>query len=381
MKVLFFLTSRYPTHKAYGVTTGETASALRELGNIVKIVAPTDINSYHNIDEYNNEIVLAPSTSLIFFRRVLLNLRILGSLVFVLTSLVFTLRCARLIKAENPDVLWVRDYWSALILRYLLPDSKIIVEVHQTPSFANHLVLNAIGKDSSSALLTIQESLREELKTKYPSAKVYLGPMGASDDFFRVGRARLHASPRQLENALRVCFVGRMASSGRDNGIFQLLNDWRNVPNSIANLTLIGFSEHESERIRSRFPLENVNLLPSLKHLDIPHALSQFDCGLVPYPEGEYHRTRFPIKIVEYCASGLNVIANDTLSNRELLSDKFTYFYRAGDTEGLLGVLKRIKESVQDSQRRAEKGFMWAQDYTYRKRLAEVYPFLEGRKN
>ena len=180
---------------------------------------------------------------------------------------------------------------------------------------------------------------------------------------------------------LRVCYLGRRTSSGKDNGLTQLLEDWKGIPGGVAHLTLIGLTQPEINQMGTTQSQGNVTFLPSVSHEDVPRVLSEFDCGIIPYPEGDYHRTRFPIKIVEYCASALNVIANETESNKELLTNAFSYFYSAGDSKGLLKVLLLIKENVQDSQRRAEQGFEWAQDYTYQKRLRDIHPFLEGRIN
>jgi len=381
MKVYFFLTSRYPTHKAYGVTTGETAREVREMGNLVKVIAPKHIDSSRKYDQYSNEIISVESPSLVLIRKAVGHIWVLSNIVFVITSIAFTLKSISLIRREGPDVLWVRDYWSALVLQKLVPQCKFVIEVHQSPSLANHLALFKIGKHQNTALLTIQESLKEELKNSYPKTKVFLGPMGASKEFFDIGRTKLENFPKQLNGGLRVCFLGRMTSSGRDNGLFQLLEDWKGVPKNSAILTIIGLSQPEVIQITNRFSLENVKLSLSLKHTEVPRALSEFDCGIVPYPEGGYHRTRFPIKTVEYCAAALNVIANNTSGNREILSDDFAYFYEAGNSENLLRILTKIKNSRSDSHNRAEKGHLWAKDYTYNKRLKEIYPFLEGHIN
>ena len=101
MKFIFFLSSRYPTHKAYGVTTGETARELREIGNKVKVVAPKDSDTILEFDDYNNELLLVTSSFLGFIRRHLSRGRILGAFVFVMTSITFTLKSIRLI----PDYL------------------------------------------------------------------------------------------------------------------------------------------------------------------------------------------------------------------------------------------------------------------------------------
>jgi glycosyltransferase involved in cell wall biosynthesis len=381
MKILFFLTARYPTHKAYGVTTGETARELRELGNVTKVIAPGNRYSKSEYDVYENEVLPLYTPFSNFVRRFFSNISIVGPVTFVVTSIVITLRAIKVIRHEKPDVLWLRDYWATLLLAKIFPRSKLVLEIHQSPSFAKSIILANLEKKDCVAFITIQESLQRELIKRYPRAKIFMGPMGASKAFFDVGRSKLSTFLQKQEDSLRVCYLGRMQSSGKDNGILQLLEDWRSVPISVASLTLIGFSNIEFDQLTKLNPLINVNLIASIDHLYVPKVLAEFDCGLVPYPEGNYHRTRFPIKIVEYCGSGLNIVANNTLSNREILSEDFAYFYTAGDSSSLLKILKEIRELQSDSKKRAERGFMWAQNYTYSNRIREIYPFLEGYIN
>lgn len=381
MKIHFFLTSRYPTHKAYGVTTGETARELREIGNEIKIVAPGDSNSKPNYDNYHNEVLTLFSPISNFARRYFSNLTLIGPLIFILTSIAFARKAVDVFRREKPDVIWMRDYWVTLFLARRLPTCKFVLEIHQSPSFTKHLLLLFLRNRNRIGFITIQGSLKEELTRRYPGIKVFLGPMGASNEFFSIGRLKNSSVLEKQDAIVKVCYLGRMTSSGVDNGIFQLLKDWKAIPTNVANLTLVGLSNAEIKQITSLGSLGNLFFAPSINHLDVPKALVEFDCGLVPYPEGQYHRTRFPIKIVEYCASGLNIIVNDTSSNRALLGEDFAFFYKAGDSDSLLRILEKIRGNRLDSRRRAERGFVWAQDYTYSKRLRDVYPFLEGRIN
>lgn len=381
MKIVFFLSSRYPTHKAYGVTTGETARAFREKGNQVKLIAPSLRRSKLNQDQYGNDIKLIYSPILKILRNSFFDLWLLSRPMFVLTGLAFTKKCKKFLREEKPDVIWVRDFWSALMIQRLFSQCKLVIEIHQTPSLLSNLVLKRLCGNQNIAFLTIQDSLKINLMSRYPSARIFLGSMGASKDFYEVGKAKLNTSPRRAQEVLKVCYLGRLTSSGHDNGIKTLLDDWQNVPENIASLTLIGLSSDEVDEISNQQRVNNVNFVTSLSHLEVPKALANYDCGLIPYPEGKYHESRFPIKIVEYCATALNIIANCTQGNQANIKESFADFYFAGNSESLISALNKIKEFPLESREKVVAGYIWAQDYTYSKRLTEIYPFLEGRSN
>ena len=64
-------------------------------------------------------------------------------------------------------------------------------------------------------------------------------------------------------------------------------------------------------------------------------------------------------------------------SNQEILNSDFCDFYEVGDANALLRILRELKENRMESRYKAERGHIWAKDYTYNKRLKEIYPFLE----
>ena len=379
MNIVFFLTSRYPTHKAYGVTTGETARELANRGNKVNIIAPNFTGDMSQKDPYDNQVILIQSKFVTLARKHLYDLRIIGRPIFVMTSMLFTLKTLRILRRNSTDVVWLRDFWSGILIKFFAPTIKLVVEVHQRPSGFGMLNLYLLQKHENTALLTIQESLKIDLQRKFPAAKVYLGFMGARSEFFETGRFRFQQLGNQADTRVKVCYLGRFSSSGIDNGLYELLENWRRIPEDLAELTLIGLSESEIKTVRKQFEMNNLRTSPSLPHSVIPKTLANFDCGLVPYPEGAYHRTRFPIKIVEYGACGLNIIASDTVAHRELLKEDFAYFYSLTDASSLLHILEEIMSNRRDSRERARRSFVWAQDYTYSKRVSEIYPFLEGK--
>ena len=79
MKVDFLLTSSYPTEKAYGVTTSETAKAIREMGIDTRILSVGSSNS----DSAQNHIVLLNSYATNLLTKTLqLDIKYLNYLVF-----------------------------------------------------------------------------------------------------------------------------------------------------------------------------------------------------------------------------------------------------------------------------------------------------------
>lgn len=91
------------------------------------------------------------------------------------------------------------------------------------------------------------------------------------------------------------------------------------------SIILIGPYNNKVYSFLKSFP--NVYLLGAKSYLDLPAYLNHADVGLLPLSDHPANIGRSPMKLYEYAASGLPVVAKET---HELLRRKepFVYFYR-----------------------------------------------------
>jgi hypothetical protein len=225
----------------------------------------------------------------------------------------------------------------------------------------------------------IQESYRAKLQKLFPKCKVIYAPMGVNNEFLKVGEKKLkNVSHMQQVNPLRVCYVGRMYSSGVNNGLNQLLESWSQIPGAIAKLTLVGISQQEIKLLKVVRQVENLDFIDSIKHTDVPKLLQEFDCGIIPYPSSVYNNSRFPIKLVEYSAAGLNVALTRIKSHIDILDEQIGYFYEVENPYDLLRCISEIKLNRDVAISKAKNGFQWAQRYTYKARVKPIIESVKG---
>jgi teichuronic acid biosynthesis glycosyltransferase TuaH len=89
------------------------------------------------------------------------------------------------------------------------------------------------------------------------------------------------------------------------------------------SLLLVGPRSHtaphaELDSVLSR---PNVQWVGRKSHLEVPAYLKHVDVGLVPYTDNEFNRASFPLKVLDYLATGLPVVATDLPSIRWLDTD------------------------------------------------------------
>ena len=379
MRILFHMTSKYPTSKAYGVTTGESARALRELGHQVRIVSPCEDSGGLEIDDYGNEVLKINTRKLLLIRGILDKVRYIGTLSFIVVSGLYSFKARKFTKVFSPDALWTRDALSALTLLNGLQNLSIIVEIHQPPSILSRVAIRILNQGRSTILLVIQESHKSKLQKKFPKCKVIFAPMGVNSDFIAVGKAKLASSFGSDRAApIRVCYVGRMHSSGIDNGLRNLVNNWNLIAKEEATLTIIGLSQMEISLLPETSKKVRIEYVYSTKHSKIPELLTRFDCGIIPYTSSEYNDFRFPIKAVEYCATGLNIVLTKNRSHMEILDDNIGYFYDPNDALTLAQCIAEVKQNRTKAFFKAKNGYSWAKRYTYINRVNPVVRFLEG---
>lgn len=377
VKVLFLMTTRYPTRKAYGVTTGESVRALREMGHDAKILSFADKVSKVIKDQYGNEVIVVFAKWKKAFQNSFFENKFFGPLLFILKSIVLSIIASNSISVSRSEVVWSRDVFSILVLALRNPKVFYVIELHHAPSSMERVILKYMLSRRKIIILAIQKSMKEKLDIEFTRVKILLAPMAVSNRFIDKGKSLLgNRTKDPVLGPLRVCYLGRATSAGESNGVEQLIRDWEMVPSELAELVVVGLTPSDLS-IKLETTLRRIRFIEHIEHLDVPNLLAEFDCGIVPYPESPYNRERFPIKVIEYCALGLNLIITDTRAHRELVDEHIGYFYRPGSSESLEQNLVELRSNRKIAHRKAENGFKWAQGYTYMDRVRETVSILE----
>ena len=113
------------------------------------------------------------------------------------------------------------------------------------------------------------------------------------------------------------------------------------------------------------------------KHIKIPAELGTFDVGLLPYGESKYNSERFPIKLLEYAAGGLPIIATDTGTHRDLLNQEFTQFYSKDNPNELAEAITKMKIKSEESEAISESARKFAKKFTYDERVRKLLALID----
>lgn len=366
-KVIFAVNTSYPTQKAYGVTIGRSAEAMNDLGFDTEIWSAY----FEGRDEFGNEVkALFDRKTIKFIDYIYSHNEKIGFLIQSLLFLLLTLN--KLLRTRGKYLLWSRDLPTVALASYLRKSSLHLLEVHHPVKAYNKKVLNKFLKKANFEVGFINEKLKSNSLTIYTEQKSFLLPMAASKDFYAPLKTK------EFLETLSVCYVGKGLSSGHDNGLKEVLKSIKRCQEKNLKLqfTFVGIEEEYQsvlKQIKNDYQISDTYLkfLGHVNHSDIPSIMRNFDLGLVPYPSNSYNDSRFPIKLVEYCASGVIPVMSNTRNHRVLIGSDAAIFYDAESSESLPFILERISVNF-DLNSLRKNGQEWAKQYTYQRRVVSA---------
>jgi len=83
-----------------------------------------------------------------------------------------------------------------------------------------------------------------------------------------------------------------------------------------------------------------------------------------------------PLKLFEYMACHIPIVASDFPTIREILRDESALFVRPGDPEDLAVAIKRLLKDESLAQTLTDNAYILSKDYSWKKRAESIINFL-----
>jgi hypothetical protein len=366
--ITFLSLSPYPTTKAYGVTLKNTYEAALEFGFNARIVAPNNLQP----SSYEGRLL----------NWILKNLRhayrerwiIRGRIAFHLHRILFQIYLQRKLLHSAGDILWVRD----VRLAYFLSKNSeisVVLEIHQLPNRRELFFLRKLPNRVVIAPISLH--ILNTIQPEMPTSQLTLLPMGVPDYFFR-------ANESVRESKFTIGYFGSYRSSGHLQGVEEMLESllpmFRN--DSSFKVLLAGVAEEgflALSEIAIKLGIQNqIALIKYLDHASVPNKMRECEALVIPYPEGPYFASRFPIKAMEYASVKVPILCSITESHGNIFSSDEVWFYDPNRSEDFISRIKELLTSPEDANLKSELAFQKASNFSYRNRIKKIANRLES---
>ena len=374
-KIALVLTSRFPSEKAYAVTTLETARAAESMGVPVKIYAPFDSKSetVSNVTNVENKMIrkLTPLLGRAPGK--------LGAIIFYVRRFLIAAEFRKSLRASNSpnEIVWTRDPIVAIMINN---QTRVFLELHNKPSRIDGLICKLLDSKRKFFVGTLTATHQDQLRKYFSKTKISILPMAVNKSFFLPSRSELEEET--------IGYVGKGWSSGEDNRLYELITSAKLVDDETETLLQWEFlglepnykSKMESEVGRYTWKKCKFNFINHVSHDEVPRFLESISIGLIPYHDSIYNRQRFPIKALEYAAAGVTILATDTPGNHSVMKSDFCYFYDPEDVTSLAKTIQLILEDKQERNQKRESARRWAREHSYESRV-EIVLDVVGNSN
>jgi glycosyltransferase involved in cell wall biosynthesis len=292
------------------------------------------------------------------------------------------------LKFPKSDSIYTRDHKSLVgfYLGSLFTKAKFFFELHNYSYGKNKLsdfLYRRIMKRAEFIIACSEFTKRNWVDDGIPEEKIIVLPSGVNlEDLDRINK-----DASQLRNELGLAvdkkIITYTGALFENKGIEEILYCASRYEGYI--FLLIGGVQKQIKKyqsyIQSQFQknLPNVIFKGYVKHDKIGLYLKASDILLAPYPQKGYTVYHLSsIKLIEYMASKVPVIASDLPSIRDVFSEDEVTFVQPDNKDDLCEKIKLVFNNYEQAKSKAETAYKKIKDFSWTKRTEKIVNLFQN---
>ncbi len=352
MKIAYIENVRLPTEKAHGYQIMKTCEALALSGAEVRLYYADRTNAFHGAEPFTHYDVEPrfSVTALPVFDVLHRAPPFLYGPAYWFLRWSFLRSVVRNAAAfAEADAWYTRDPAVVDTLRTLPEQRPILLELHEdpranvvrwrrvAPKVAGFVVISTALKD-----LLMKEGIAEE--------RILVAPDAYDPEEF-TGLPNRETARTALgvdQNVFLIVYTGHLFPW---KGIDALAPSFGDIPDE-CELVIVGGNPDDIARIKKLLPTETtrVRFTGHVPRAEAHRWLAAADAALLPtsakYEIGRLYTS--PLKLFEYLAAGLPVIASDVPSSHEILDETIAIFFTPDDGGAFLRAMSALRDRSED---------------------------------
>src|SRR3989344_548384 len=379
MRIIYISNSRIQTEKAYGISIVKTCEALAKKGTQVLLLAPRVKNStekdpffYYGVQK-NFSVRYIPT-----FDAVTRGWRY-G---FLVNQISFGIVVFFLYVWRRKNIFITRDEVSGFLLGLFV--CRVFYDMH---GFPERLVWlwRILLKPVSGIITTNEWKIEQCYKSLvFPKEKMVLARNGFDPELFSVNKDQkvLRRKLNLPDGKPMVLYTGHLYDW---KGVYVLADTARLLPNM--NFVFVGGTYYHRADFEKRYgDVSNIFLVGQKPYQEIPLYLKVADVLVLPNSASSLGDARFsvytrhdtsPIKLFEYMASGVPIVASDLPSIREILNEKNAVLVKPDSPKDLKKGIEAILGDKKLASSISKMALEDAKEYTWEKRAEAILHFIK----
>ncbi|MEK7180168.1 MAG: glycosyltransferase [Patescibacteria group bacterium] len=380
-KIIYFTSTRFPTEKAHGLATVKICSAFVNHGYEVDVIAPRlwikdtdDTFSYYNVKN-NFRIFKIPCIDFVSFG-------ILAKPAFILQSFTFSFLATLFIiikyrRELHNIIIFSHDYIPLYFVSFF--PVRVFYDIHHFPG--NNFMYQRVMKKSFGFAVQTKWKIKE-LAEKFGilSKRIIYWPNGTDVMEFHIEKPKIEVRKElgiPLDKKI-VMYTGQLFGWKGVDSLLQSVS----ILSPDTLVYLVGGAKEDVDRCKKEIPEANdkrVFFVPFQPHAKIPLWLNSADVLVLPNTGRQkvslYYTS--PMKLFEYMASGVPIVASRIPSIEEIVTEAEVFFVEADNAKSFAEGIKKAVTESEEAQKRAERAYVKVLQFTWNRRAEEIVSFME----
>ncbi len=394
-RIVYIANARLPTEKAHGYQICKMCEAFADLGVKVRLLHPRRHNPLEgkSVFEYYGVRPVFEVQALPNWDVVPLSRWVPGGWfapVFFLHAFFWARYAVRKAAREKAHLYYTREvpiaYW---LVRQGFPT---VYEAHVVPKRGQRWLLKGMTQREELRLVVVLTSFIRDafIKMGFPEEKVVVLPDGVDLSLFEnlPDRASCRSALNLPLDRPLVGYIGRFRTLEMEKGIPELIEAMKYLP-AIGGkeplLLCVGgpmdAAPHYLDLARRiGVPQDRLRFVDRVPNTEVPYWIRACDIATIPWTWTEFSAYfTSPLKLFEYMAAGVPILATDLPSIREVLRHgENAWLVPPGDPKALAEGIRHLLENPELARRLAERAREDVQKYTWKHR-AETILRLVGK--
>lgn len=376
MKLIYITNIRLPTEKAHGYQISKMCESFALAGVEVELLLPwrkntigKDIFDAYKLKRiFNVQYIKTPD----FLR----HGQIFQGVIYLFQTCLFLL--ALFFRKTSGAIIYTRSPEIAFL--YSLKGARVVFEDHGWPERKRKLYMFFLRKVSGVVAIThCIEQIYENMEDKPP---VIVAPDAVDLELFTISDDALTLRDKLgLPREKKIIMYTGSFYLYAWKGVDVLLAAAEYLPEQYL-VVLIGANEIEYNELNLRYRSSKIRIITHKQHWEIPYYLKASDVLVLPNKKGNITSECYtsPLKLFEYMASGVPIVASRIASIQEVLSEDNSCLVEPNDAQELALGIRRIVENEEYAKKIAAWARVDVMEHTWLKRAERVINFIQSKK-